>query len=851
MNKNSFSWFQVFAYLALLLLSNPLVAYRIAAELDLIPSITEDVVRWEVRGTNSDGSLLVGNLQSEDLLQGFGTSLPVYWVKTHNGWDLRKIPGASEFTGGFSTIMDVAPGGIGAVLVGRANRGEFIEGFAHNYVSGETYWAGGLEGVEVYNRSRFTGSNAAGTLLAGSATTTDEWWVPVIAKWGGPLVEIGLPEGALGGWLYRLNGAGTEGSGYVEYFDEENSRVYSRPARWNDEGEGMVLLPEEFEGGGGNALSISLDGRFLMGRSRGESGTMVPTYWDRDAEYAQSFPQLPDANVLAGDVTSTFNNGELFFGTVLIEDEFEVRLWTAVVWDSEGRVEYFSDFVRRNYGLELADGFFRSASQHPQSRNIFGSIQYDNGFIAPFVIRLQSRADGFQLIDYPFGGLPRAEIRDLSNEGAVIVGNGSGMSGEVPAYWTAATGWQFYPFLPDSIFTPFYLNANAVTPDGSVSVGRTPSARGTPVAFIYNQGSFSSLGFASESADARSLATGVSDDGQIVVGQATFDQGGEGEPAGLHAMIWEDATGIQRLPVADTSISSWAYGVSGDGTLAVGWMVEDGIARPTKWSNGVGGFTRLGVPSGFVGGQALAVSEDGSVIVGSVFAAGTLFETACYWTSDGEPTLIPPATDLERTQAWKVSAYGSWISGQEVNPGGTLAEGFIFHSDLGSHTLQRFMLKQHGRVVESEFRARIIHISPDGKWLVGDVADPLILNSRVPFRLKIPERSVRDYFDDVVEIPNTSYRRTWFGTLEETDFPLVYHERHGWLLLKAWGESGGYAYDPRIGWMHIDRDRYPYLRIYDSEGIPRWYYFESGTKDQRVFFDLEMQVSKTVAELGG
>jgi len=81
--------------MALTLLPSIALSYSIRADLELIPAA--DVQRWEVRASNSDGSLLMGNLQITDLLQGDSQSKPVYWVYSPGGWQQRELPFASEF----------------------------------------------------------------------------------------------------------------------------------------------------------------------------------------------------------------------------------------------------------------------------------------------------------------------------------------------------------------------------------------------------------------------------------------------------------------------------------------------------------------------------------------------------------------------------------------------------------------------------------------------------------------------------------------------------------------------------------------------------------------------------------
>jgi probable HAF family extracellular repeat protein len=60
---------------------------------------------------------------------------------------------------------------------------------------------------------------------------------------------------------------------------------------------------------------------------------------------------------------------------------------------------------------------------------------------------------------------------------------------------------------------------------------------------------------------------------------------------------------------------SAGLGVSGDGSVIVGWALSGGVRHPFRWTSG-SGLVDLGLPAGASAAGASAVSPDGSIIVG-------------------------------------------------------------------------------------------------------------------------------------------------------------------------------------------------------------------------------------------
>ena len=828
----------------------PAAAQTFTASLELIPAGDFGAQRWEVRAMNADGSLLLGNFQSVDLLTQEGTSTAVYWVRAPGGWEIRSLPGTPVFAEGFQTLSAINSGNA-FFMVGRARREGRVEGVAYNYVARSTHWGGRLPGVsaDVDIASRFTGVNATGDIFSGSALHASGWNVPVISRWGEALEEVPLPQGARGGWLYALDDAAEHGAGFISLADDEGRFTRAVPARWTP-GAGMVALPDPHQTESTGLLFISRDGRFILGDSRGPGGVNAPTVWDRDNGYAHTILPFPEDDAfefefLSGNVGSMSSDGSQIFGSVLrrdLENPEADDEWHAVVWDADRSVEYIAEHVMREYGLALAEGSFRTANRDERGPTLYGAVDMPDGTIAPFVLHVRARANGFQLLGHPSGSTTYGEARAIADTGD-IAGVAGGMSGEVPFRWSVGGGWEQLPFPDGADYTPVFLPANDITPDGRTIAGRTPGPRGTPVAFVHTAGEgLTSFGYASAAPAALSRATGIANAGDLVVGDATLDTDGGGQQN--HAFLWSAATGMQWLDIPADAEASWAYSISGDGSTAVGWIVRGGLRHPALWDTASRAYSLLPVTGGYTAGSVYAASLDGSVVVGNL-TDGPQVQQAVYWENGGAPVAIPALPSGPRSTAFSITDDAAWIGGQVLPTDGSTSEGFIHHRDLGTLNLADYMLQRHGRIIERGVTPRILHLSPGGTWIAGDLPNPAVVGSRLPFRVKVPANTLDDYFDDATRVGGSAFRQTWLGLIEDTLFPVVHHAEHGWLTLAAWGEDGGYAHDPRLGWMHIDRGTYPYLQILRGDGSQAWYYYSPGTVSPRSFYDVAAGVWTT------
>ncbi len=150
-------------------------------------------------------------------------------------------------------------------------------------------------------------------------------------------------------------------------------------------------------------------------------------------------------------------------------------------------------------------------------------------------------------------------------------------------------------------------------------------------------------------------ALGLSADGKVVVGYASF-------ASGPRAFRWTETGGFQNLGGLGGDRASRAYGVSGDGDTIVGSATDptSGQSRAFFWTAATGVQGLALRPGGFFS-HAAAISSDGGTIVGSASGA-TGSESAARWTASGGLLNLGTLGGSTST-ANAVSANGSVIVG--------------------------------------------------------------------------------------------------------------------------------------------------------------------------------------------
>ncbi len=108
-------------------------------------------------------------------------------------------------------------------------------------------------------------------------------------------------------------------------------------------------------------------------------------------------------------------------------------------------------------------------------------------------------------------------------------------------------------------------------------------------------------------------AYAVSADGMFAVG--TSHDGRSNNASTNQGVRWTTAGVVQSLNAGD---SSFARGVSGDGSVAAGYRIgERGLPIAFRWTQAGGSIELEDLPGGESFGRAYDVSADGRVVVGS------------------------------------------------------------------------------------------------------------------------------------------------------------------------------------------------------------------------------------------
>jgi uncharacterized membrane protein len=174
-----------------------------------------------------------------------------------------------------------------------------------------------------------------------------------------------------------------------------------------------------------------------------------------------------------------------------------------------------------------------------------------------------------------------------------------------------------------------------------------------------------------------STATGVSADGSVVVGHSQSGLTGAGVPR-IEAFRWTASDGMLGLGFPDPNRSYSAVAVSADGSVVIGDSGDPNVREAFRWT-AIGGISPLGfLDPSTPYSEARALSADGSIIVG-VSDTPEGFE-AFRWTAiDGmqnlRDVLVGVGLDLtgwDLLGARGISADGLTIVGIARNPDGIL-----------------------------------------------------------------------------------------------------------------------------------------------------------------------------------
>lgn len=349
-------------------------------------------------------------------------------------------------------------------------------------------------------------------------------------------------------------------------------------------------------------------------------------------------------------------------------------------------------------------------------------------FLSALLSTASAHGELFTGLGFMSGG-SYSRANAVSADGTTIVGTGDSSNGTEAFRWTIGSGMQGLNDLSGGVF---HSEAFAVSSDGSVIVGRgTTSINGGlgEQAFRWTQvGGIAGLGYLTgdpEGENGVSYAYGVSGDGTIVVGRSD-------DTGGLHSFQWTSSGGMVGLgDLSGPPESSEATAVSNDGSVIVGHGEKQDpatgggeitAAYAVRWTSGPGSVNSLGsfYSQDGEGSNATAVSADGGVIVGygsNYESGGTV---AFRWTeSGGFENLGDLAGGATESKATAVSADGGIVVGRAIDAAGSQA--FIWDSTHGMRNLYDVLVNDYGLggALSGWTLEAATGISADGTKIVG------------------------------------------------------------------------------------------------------------------------------------
>ncbi len=326
------------------------------------------------------------------------------------------------------------------------------------------------------------------------------------------------------------------------------------------------------------ASGVNSDGSVVVGSSKSTNNASEAFRW------TQAGGMVGLGDLAGGDfyskATAVNSDGSIVVGTSRSANGNEAFRWT----QAGGMV---------GLGDLPGGGFFSQAKGVNSDGSVVVGVSTATGYEA----FRWTQAGGMVGLGYLAGGNFFSEAHGVNSDGSVVVGFSKSANSATEAFrWTQAGGMVGLGDLPGG---GFYSKATAVNSDGSVVVGNSKSTSNHTEAFRWTQaGGMVGLGDL-DGGNFFSEATAVNSDGSVVVGHSESIGGNE-------AFRWTQETGMQSLTQwlekSGYTLSGWsdttASGVSDDGSVVVG----SGIS-----SNGYEAFIARG-KSGLLGLKTLAMS---------------------------------------------------------------------------------------------------------------------------------------------------------------------------------------------------------------------------------------------------
>jgi probable HAF family extracellular repeat protein len=288
--------------------------------------------------------------------------------------------------------------------------------------------------------------------------------------------------------------------------------------------------------------AISADGVYVVGQYLDANGNIAMRWDITGTDPLEDLGELPTGTI-ESEALAVSGDGSVVVGDSLVENPNNpnLDLTEAFIWEA---------------GVMTGLGFLELSSGNDQS--VATAISDDGAVVA-----------GRSHVSNPGG--PGKVNEAFIWEAGVMTGLG---------------------FLADD-GNDYESEALAMSGDGFVIVGRAKNtnpnnlSKSVDEAFRWEAGVITGLGFLQDNTfKVRSEATGVSYDGSTVVGTSNVDHPDTPQSSVEQAFIWVDGvmTGLGFLSGSPGPYQSIATGVSADGSVVVGESKVDGILQPFLWT---------------------------------------------------------------------------------------------------------------------------------------------------------------------------------------------------------------------------------------------------------------------------
>ncbi|MGE0643971.1 MAG: hypothetical protein AB7P24_09880 [Nitrospira sp.] len=277
---------------------------------------------------------------------------------------------------------------------------------------------------------------------------------------------------------------------------------------------------------------------------------------------------------------------------------------------------------------------------------------------------------------------------NLSGDGSCAVGyQDAGFFTPFHAFrWTQATGPVDLGTMSPPNNNTFSSFATDTNQDCSVVVGIS-NATSTFIehAFRWTSAGMVDLGVPAGGGNI-SRAFGVSSDGTVIVGDADFQRTGSFPGTIRQAFRWAQASGFQNIDNPAQPTLSLATAVSGDGTVVVGQVRDSNTAnRAFRWTTQTQTMQNIGPLPGHTTAAATGVSDNGKIVVGISNSNALQYQgpvlgwgqgIAFRWTEatgiqDLRQILVDGGVDMTGIALVSVTGMsrdGQWIQGQATTP---------------------------------------------------------------------------------------------------------------------------------------------------------------------------------------